>query len=172
MQLLDEAEQRYYCFKDDQLWLGKEQKLKGRTASEASGSQGEQSVLAKGTASYWGGHFLRPAGKVGDIGTFAITSGKFVFAKGSLWKIEMPFDRIVWKSISQATGEDIGFKNKMVFLSLLGTGLPVASGSVNVTYITIPFKDEKGIDESPRFTFPDSKFLDQISKFIYERMTT
>jgi hypothetical protein len=36
MKLLDEAEQRWYCYKDDQIWLGKEQRWEGTVTSNVS----------------------------------------------------------------------------------------------------------------------------------------
>ena len=133
----------------------------------------------KAIVTYWGGYFLRPASRTGDIGFFQITNDRFVFEKhsvfGGRWKIEMPFNEIIWKRISQTTGEDVTYKQQMTAMTFLATGLPMSTASLNTTYMTIPFKDEKGIEHTPKFSFrqetkKDKKYLEQILKFIYERM--
>lgn len=174
MQFLGEdvkGKKKWYCYGDDQLWLGDEQRWVGHIAPEA-----EEATL-EGRATYWGGHFLHPAGRTGDIGRFTITKDNITFRKFSLLGgyellFEIPLDRIIWKNITQTTGEDLQYRNQLALGSYFTTGLPMASGMLNTTYVTIPFKDYKGIDHAPKFTFPNRKFLGQVSQFIYERMST
>jgi len=47
---------------------------------------------------------------------------------------------------------------------------PITSYSRNITFLTVPFKDEKGVEQNPKFTFSKQKVLEEISKFFYEKI--
>jgi len=131
--------------------------------------------IAKGQATYWGGYFLHPASGRGDSGKFTLTKDKIIFDKiaffsGNRWRIEIPINKIFWKKISQQPGEDMGYKNAAAGWAYLAGRPAVTSYSKNITFLTIPFKDEKGIEQSPKFSFGNQKVLEQISKFIYNKM--
>jgi len=49
---------------------------------------------------------------------------------------------------------------------------PMTSYSRNTTFITIPYKDENGVEQAPKFSINKQKVLEKVSKFIYERMTS
>jgi len=131
--------------------------------------------IVKGQATYWGGLFLHPGNERGDAGDFLLMRDKIIFGKGAIlsgnrWRIEIPMDKIIWGKISQQTGEDMAYKNKMTAYSYFARQGPMTSYSRNITFLTIPFTDEKGIEQSPKFTFNKPKVLEEISKFLYERM--
>ncbi len=127
-------------------------------------------------ATYFGGHFLHPAPpNNGDIGNFILTSEKIIFEKIALfssnrWAIEIPMNKILWEKVAQETGDDLTYKAKMAAAAYFATGKPVSTFSRNTTYLTIPYVDEKGMEQKPKFTFNKPKDLEEISKFFYEKM--
>ena len=111
--------------------------------------------IVKGQATYWGGHFLHPGSERGDVGNFTLTKDKIIFEKiaflsGNRWKIEISVNKIIWKKISQQTGEDTAYKNKMTAYSYFAGKGPITSYSRNITFLTVPFKDEKGVEQNPK----------------------
>lgn len=131
--------------------------------------------VIKGRATYWGGHFLYPASEKGDYGEFIVTKDNIIFEKiafssKNCWKLEMPLDKVIFDRVSQGTGEDVAYKNKMTAYSYFAGKGPITSYSRNITFLTIPFRDQKGIEQTPRFTFNDKKVLDQLAKFFYEKL--
>jgi len=132
--------------------------------------------VIKGQARYWGGHFLHPPSKNGDLGNLTITDDMITFEKlgffGVKWKIEIPLKKVIWKKVSQNVGEDVAYKQKMTAMTYFAGYGPMTSYSRNTTFITIPYKDEKGVEQSPKFSINKQKVLEKVSKFIYERMTS
>ena len=58
----------------------------------------------------------------------------------------------------------------MTALTYLAGYGPMTSMSRNVTFITIPYKDEKGVEQAPKFSINKKRFLEEVSKFIYDNM--
>lgn len=130
--------------------------------------------IIEGQATYLGGHFLHPPSKNGDVGNLTITEDEITFEKpgffGIKWKIEIPIKKVIWKKVSQSVGEDIAYKQKMTAITYMAGYGPMTSMSRNTTFITIPYKDEKGVEQAPRFSMNKQRFLEEVSKFIYEKM--
>lgn len=107
----------------------------------------------KGSARYWGGHFLYPI-KTVELGEIVVSKNliqfiKYGFLKRTEWTIEIPLSKIEWNKVSQVMEED---------------------GIYNITCFTIPFKDDKGIRHQPKFSVENSAAREHFSKFLYERM--
>jgi len=154
-------------------------KLKEKEQKDVKSEFKEEKELEKpirGRARYCGGHFLHPIGKSADYGNFILDNEKFTFEKIALlfskynWTINIPLNKIIWNEVSQDTGEDFEYKQEMSASAYFATGLPVSSISRNITYLTIPYKDEKGVIQRPRFTFRDEKILKKVSEFFFEKI--
>jgi hypothetical protein len=112
-----------------------------------------EAVRLKGSARYWGGHFLYPI-KTVEMGEIEVNKNSIMFVKYGLlkrpeWSIEIPLGKVEWKKVSQAIEED---------------------GIYSITCFTIPFKDEKGIRHQPKFSIETSSTRELFSKFLYERL--
>lgn len=108
----------------------------------------------KGSARYWGGHFLYPI-KTIELGEIFVTKKFIVFVKyGFLkrpeWTMEIPLTKVEWKKVSQVMEED---------------------GIYNVTCFTIPFRDDKGIRHQPKFSVETSSAREKFSKFLYQKIS-
>ncbi len=108
----------------------------------------------KGSARYWGGHFLYPI-KTIEIGEITVNKHAIIFTKYGLlrrmeWNIEIPLNKVEWSKISHATEDD---------------------GLYNITCFTIPFKDENGVRHNPKFSIESSRVREIFSKFLYKKMT-
>lgn len=125
--------------------------------------------ILKSNATYWGGHFLHPETN-GKGGIFTITKEKIIF-KTPMWKIEIPFKKINWSKVSQISGEDIAYKQKMAAWSWFATGIAVTDYTRKMTFLIIPYKDKKGVKQNPMFSFKKQQFLEQIVNLFYERKT-
>ena len=91
---------------------------------------------------------------------------------GVKWSIEIPIKKIIWKKVSQNVGEDVAYKQRMTAASYMAGYGAMTSLSRTTTFITIPFKDEKGVEQAPRISMNKQRFLEEVSKFIYENMPT
>jgi len=129
----------------------------------------------KGTATYWGGHLRYPPSKSGEYGHFILDDETFAFERLSLllkkiWEIKIPLNKIIWEEVSQGTMEDFQYKQRMAAVSYFATGLPVTSYSSHITYLTIPYKDEKNIIQKPRFAISNKKSMKKVSEFLFEKI--
>lgn len=108
----------------------------------------------KGSARYWGGHFLYPI-KTVELGEITVNKHyiqfiKYGFLKRPEWSIEIPLTRVEWKKVAQVMEED---------------------GMYNITCFTIPFKDDKGVRHQPKFSVENSSAREQFSKFLYGKIS-
>ncbi len=108
----------------------------------------------KGSARYWGGHFLYPI-KIVEIGELSVNKNaiiftKYGFLKRTEWCMEIPLNRIEWQKVANTTEED---------------------GLYNITCFTIPFKDDKGIRHQPKFSVENSRARESFSRFLYKKMS-
>jgi hypothetical protein len=137
-------------------------------------AQNNGDAIIKEKAVYYGGHFLHPINKNVISGIFKITDKAIIFEKKALfdveWAMTIPLNKILWKKVSQNVGEDIAFKQQMTAASYFAGYAPITSYSRNITFITIPYKDEKGVEQNPRFSFKKGKALQEISKFLYDKI--
>jgi len=115
----------------------------------------ENGELIKGSARYWGGHFLYPI-KTVEIGELVVNKNsiqfiKYGFLRRQEWNMEIPISKVEWKKVSQAMEED---------------------GIYNITCFTIPFKDDKGIRHQPKFSVETSAAREKFSKFLYQKLSS
>jgi hypothetical protein len=131
----------------------------------------------KGKATYWGGHLLHPINERGEDGIIQLTENKLIFNKlGGLfnkgWNFEIFIDKIIWNEVSQETGQDIKFQQKMgAYAYLAGYG-PMSSFNRQITYFIIPYIDENSVKHQPKFTIGDKKVREEVSKIIYEHLSS
>jgi hypothetical protein len=131
--------------------------------------------ILKGRAGYWGGHLLHPPNSLGDAGNFILTEKYFIFGKTSRehsGKIEIPLNKIIFKKISYVTQEDLAYKQRTTALAYFAGYGPITSYSRKFTCVVIPYKDERGVEQAPAFSFADQKTLEAVGKFFYEVMAS
>jgi len=147
-------------------------KLKAKEMEKELEKRGRE--ILKGRAGYWGGNLLHPPNSLGDAGNFTLTEKQFIFEKigRDSWKLEIPISKIILKKISYATQEDLAYKQRTTALAYFAGYGPITSYSRKFTCIVIPYKDERGVEQAPAFSFTDQKTLEAVGKFFYEVMAT
>lgn len=130
--------------------------------------------LVSGDAFYYGGHILYSYDPNFLYGTFIVSNDKIIYQKSGFlrikWSMEIPFDRVLWDKVTFENGEDIEYKQRMSGLAFLGGYGPVSTYSRNTTFVTIPFLDEKNLEQRPKFSFKKPKMLEDVSKLLYDRI--
>ncbi len=122
---------------------------------------------------YHGGHKLFPIHHKNSIGILEIYSDKIVFQEYGLLTslfIEIPLSKILWKKVVQNTEEDQLYKNQMSGVSFLAGGPAITGFSRNITTFIIPYKDEKGILQYPKFSFSKKKEIGFFAEYIYDNI--
>ena len=132
--------------------------------------------ILRGRATYWGGHFLHPMADSGENGTFVLakeigTQSFFMFfgTEPLRWAIKIPFKNIEWNKVSQISGEDKNYKNKMTAYAYFAGYGPIATFSRSMTFLIIPYKDENGMKQNPMLSFQNYNFLRQLLALFYQR---
>ena len=85
MTLLNEEQQRYYCFKDDQLWVGNEQASKATATNRGDSNRGASSIRLYYTVPLLIiGFVLASAGTSGALEGVVFGLGVLLWAIGAL----------------------------------------------------------------------------------------
>ncbi len=80
-------------------------------------------------------------------------------------------DKKLFDEDNDALSKSLAYKNKTTAAAYFAGYGPITSYSKQITFLTIPSKDDKEVEHTPKFTFNNKKFMEEILKFFYEKMT-